>query len=424
MATQHQELPLPDLIRQANTEALAIFQSAAPVWVDVRPALEVLPGMSKNTILHAGPPIAWENMCGPQQTGVLQAIMYEGLAEEQQAARRLVQDGGVVLAPCHDYQAVGGMAGITSASSPMVVVLNRDRGNYAYSQLFQGPAGGLQSRDHYHREALKQWRWLAAVLGPTLQAAVRWLGGLEIRPVISRSLEMGDECHNRNSAGSGLLLRALAEALFATCSDRERLRQTLAYLTWADQFSLCVSMAAAKAIADAAKHVSCSTVVTTLARNGVDFGIKVSGLGENWFTAPANRVEGLYFSSEWSDADSVPDMGDSAIMEVVGLGGHAQGTAPVLQQFVGGSFTRAVGLTQEMAQITVGVMPDFRFPNMDFAGAPVAIDIRRVVQSGITPVIDTAIAHRQGGVIGAGQTRAPLGCFVAALRAFHERYAQ
>ncbi len=423
MGAQRPEIPLPERIRQANQEALAVFQAAQPVWVDVRPALEVLPGMSRNTILHAGPPIAWEHMCGPQQMGVLQAIMYEGLAADQQSAQTLLQQGGIVLAPCHEYQAVGGMAGITSASSPMVVVLNRDRGNYGYSQLFQGPAGGLQSRDHYHGEALKQWHWLANVLGPALQTAVRWLGGLEIRPLIARALEMGDECHNRNSAGSGLILRALAEALFASCSDREQLRQTLAYLSWAEQFSLCVSMAAAKATADAVKEIPCSTVVTTMARNGVDFGIKISGLGERWFTAPANRVEGLYFSSEWSDADAVPDMGDSAIMEVIGLGGHAQGTAPALQQFVGGSFDRAVGLTREMGQITVGVMPDFRLPNMDFIGVPVAVDIRRVIQTGIAPVIDTAIAHRKGGVIGAGQTRAPLACFVAALRAFHQQYS-
>lgn len=414
---------LPARIRQANSQALAVLQAAQPVWVDVRPALEVLPGMSRNTILHAGPPIAWEEMCGPQQMGVLQAIMYEGLAGDEGAARQLLRSGGIVLAPCHEYQAVGGMAGITSASSPMAVVLNREHGNYGYSQLFQGPAGGLQSRDHYHSEALKQWHWLATVLGPTLQAAVHWLGGLEIKPLIARALEMGDECHNRNSAASGLILGRLAEALFATCADREQLRQSLAYLGWADQFSLCISMAAAKATADAAKDIPGSTLVTTLARNGVDFGIKVSGLGERWFTAPAHRVEGLYFSSEWSDADAVPDMGDSAIMEVVGLGGHAQAAAPALQQFVGGSFARAVGLTREMAQITVGAMPEYRIPNMDFAGVPVGTDIRLVVQTGITPVIDTAIAHRKGGVIGAGQTRAPLGCFTAALRAFHQHYS-
>lgn len=413
---------LPEKIAEANRQALEVMCAARPRWVDVRPALDVLPGMTKNTILHAGPPIAWQEMCGPQRMGVLQAMIYEGLAADEAAAEKRIHSGGIVLAPCHQYQAVGGMAGITSASSPMVVVLNEAKGNYGYSQLFQGPAGGLQNRDHYNREALKQWRWLEQVLGPVLQAAVREVGGLEVKPLIARALEMGDECHNRNSAGSALILNALVEAMFKTCRDKEPLRQSLAYLTWADQFSLCVSMAAAKATADAAKDIPYSTVVTTMARNGVDFGIKVSGLGEQWFTAPANKVDGLYFSSEWSDADAVPDMGDSAIMETAGLGGHVQAAAPALQQFVSGSFARAVGLTREMAQITVGTMSDYRIPNMDFGGAPVATDIRKVVQTGITPVIDTAIAHKKGGVIGAGQTRAPFDCFSKALRAFAQRY--
>jgi hypothetical protein len=181
-------------------------------------------------------------------------------------------------------------------------------------------------------------------------------------------------------------------------------------------------MAAAKATADAVKNIPYSTLVTTMSRNGVDFGVKISGLGEQWFVAPANKVDGLYFSSEWSDADAVPDMGDSAIMETVGLGGHVQAAAPALQQFVGGSFARAVGLTREMREITAGALPDYQIPNMDFAGAPVGIDIRKVVQTGITPIIDTAIAHKKGGVIGAGQTRAPLECFTGALRGFSERY--
>jgi hypothetical protein len=415
--------PLAERIRRANQQAMDSLCAASPVWVDVCPALDVLPGMRSNTILHAGPPIAWEEMCGPQQMGVLHAVIHEGLAHDEAGAMSLLRAGGIVLAPCHEYDAVGGMAGITSASSPMAVVLNRHSGNYGYSQLFQGPAGGLQSRDHYHREARRQWHWLATVLGPALKAAVRHLGGLEVKPLIARALEMGDECHNRNSAGSGLLLKALAPALFATSDSPQRLRESLDYLTWADQFSLCISMASAKATADAARNIPFSTVVTTMARNGVDFGIKVSGLGEQWFTAPANRVDGLYFSSDYSDADAVADMGDSAIMEVVGLGGHAQAAAPALQQFVGGSFARAVGLTQEMGQITLGVMPEYRIPNIDFAGAPLGTDIRLVVQTGITPVIDTAIAHHKGGVIGAGQTRAPLACFTAALRAFHQQYA-
>ena len=417
-------MTLPQKIAAANAQALSRLVAARPVWVDVQPAINVLPGMTRATILHAGPPIAWQDMCGPQKMGVVQAVLHEGLADTEDEAQRMILQGQVVVAPCHDYGAVGGMAGITSASSPMAVVHDPVHDRYGYSQLFQGPASGLLNRDEYNQEARKRWRWLETVLGPVLGAAIRSIAPIPVKPMIARALEMGDECHNRNSAGSAVILNALALALYDTCTDRALLQETLDYLKVNEQFSLCLSMAAGKAMADAIKGIEYSTVVSAMCRNGVDFGIKVSGLGEQWFTAPANRIEGLYFSSEWSDADAVPDIGDSSIMETIGLGGHAQAAAPVLQQFVNGSFARAVSTVHNMQLITVGQMMEFKIPTMDFIGAPAGIDIRKVVQHGLTPVIDTAIAHCKGGVIGAGQTQAPTGCFVAALRAFGQAYQQ
>lgn len=411
-------------IEAANAEAFSRMVAAKPVWVDVGLAIDLLPGMTKSTILHAGPPIAWQDMCGPQKMGVVQAILHEGLAATEQEAEKLIAEDKVTIAPCHEYGTTGGMAGITSATSPLAVVHDPVNDVYGYSQLFQGPASGLQDRDAYNAEARKQWTWLTEILGPVLGKAVRHIGGIPVKPIMARALEMGDECHNRNSGGSNMLLNALVLALYETCEDKDKLRQSLNYLKNSEQFSLFVSMAAAKAMTDAMKNIEYCTVVTTMCRNGVDFGIRVSALGDRWFTAPANRIEGLYFSSEWGDEDAVPDVGDSAIMETFGLGGHAQAAAPVLQQFVGGSFERAVSLTTDMSEITVGTLEELRIPNMDFAGAPAGIDIRKVVKTDITPVIDTAIAHRKGGVIGAGQTRAPFDCFAKALRAFSETYQQ
>lgn len=409
-------------INAANERALQIFQESRPMWVDVRPALELLPGMTPNTILHAGPPIEWSRMCGPQQKGVINAALYESLASTPEEAVRLIAQGDITIAPCHDYGAVGGMAGITSPSMPLIVAEDKQHGGIGYSQLYQGPGVQELRWEDYGRASIEQWRWLQNVLGPALGTAIRTRGELDIRAIISRALQMSDECHNRNVAGSAILLRELAPGLLQSGLQPAMIRESLQYLAKADQFFLCAAMAGAKATVNSVGQISHSTIVTTLSRNGVDFGIKVSGLGDEWFTAPANFVEGLYFSSEWSDADAVPDIGDSAIMETIGLGGLVQATAPALQQFVGGSFARAVQLTREMAEITIGVHNEFQLPNLDFAGAPVAIDIRRVVQTGITPVINTAIAHKQGGVIGAGQTRAPMGCFTAALQAFSQKY--
>jgi hypothetical protein len=413
---------LREKIATANDETLAAMLSCQPVWVDVKSALDVLPGMTANTVLHAGPPIAFENMCGPQRRGIVDAVIYEGLADARESAKALVENGAIHIAPCHDYGAVGGMAGITSASMPMAVVRDETSGEEGYSQLFQGPRGQLQNRDDYNKAAIDQWRWIETVLGPSLQAAIRERGGLDVRNLTAKALQMGDECHNRNTAGSALLLAAMVPSLIKSCPDLSALNECVEYLASADQFSLCISMAAAKLSANAANGVPYSTVVTAMARNGVEFGIKVSGLDEQWFTGSANRIEGLYFSSEWSDEDSVPDLGDSAIMETVGLGGYVQAAAPALQQFVGGSMARAIELTDEMRQITCGVIDDYRIPNLDFAAAPAGTDIRLVVQTGITPIIDTAIAHKKGGVIGAGQTRAPIECFNKALLAYADKY--
>jgi hypothetical protein len=409
-------------IDEANEKALEILLDSQPVWLDVSPAIEVLPGMTENTILHAGPPIEWERMCGPQRNGVINAARYEGLADSADEAALLVERGEIRLAPCNDHQAVGGMAGITSASMPLIVVENQPYGHRGYSQLYQGP--GIQELrwDDYDEGARNQWRWLEEVLGPALGAAIRARGTLDIKNVIARALQMGDECHNRNSAGSMLLLREMMPWLLKARMEHTTLEESVRYLSGADQFFLCISMAAARAIAQSAMGYPYSTLVTTLSRNGVEFGIKVSALGDRWFTAPANMVDGLYFSSEWSRKDAVPDLGDSAIMETVGLGGLVQATAPTLQQFVGGSFARAVALTREMRAITIGTSREYQLPNLDFEGAPVGIDIRKVMQTGITPIIDTAIAHTRGGVIGAGQVRAPMGCFAQSLEAFYQEY--
>jgi hypothetical protein len=409
-------------IEAANHQVMQIMLGSRPVWTDVLPALDALPGMTKRTILHAGPPIPWSRMCEAQRNGVINGILYESLAETSEEALRLVEDGSVTIAPCHEYGAVGGMAGITTASMPLVQVRNEASGNVGYSQLFQGPGTQDWRRGEYSAAAIRQWRYLRTVLGPALQAAIRLRGSLDVKSLMAKALQMGDECHNRNVAGSALLIREITPFLLRAGLSGQMLLDSMDYLARADQFSLTLAMAAAKATVESAKGVAYSTIVTTMCRNGTDFGIRVSGLGDAWFTAPANPVQGLFFSSEWKPEDAALDMGDSAIMETVGLGGFVQAAAPALQQFVGGSFRRALDLTREMREITAGVNRDYQLPNLDFEGAPTGIDIRKVVQTGITPIIDTAIGHRAGGVIGAGQVRAPLGCFKKALESYGRKY--
>jgi hypothetical protein len=404
-------------IASANKLALQRLVAAEPRLVDVRPAGDVLANMTPTTVLHAGPPIEWVNMCGAMRGGVMGALLYEGLADTPQAAEALAASGQIQFAPCHSRDAVGPMAGIVSASMPVMVVENAAGGTRAYATFNEGWGRALRF-GAYDDDVLARLHWMADVLAPAVRQAVQLLGGLDIRSLTARALHMGDEAHNRDLAGSSLLFKTLAPALAASELPRGELVAVLDFLAHQEHFFLNVSMAACKSMLLSAQGIPHSSVVTALARNGVEVGIQVSGLGPAWFTAPATVPDGLYFPG-FSRNDANPDLGDSAISETAGIGAFVMGGAPAIVQFVGGTPAEAVRYTEEMYRITVGENPNYTLPVLNFRGAPLGIDVRKVVETGIAPVINTGIAHRDAGhgLVGAGVVAAPLACFEAAQRA-------
>ncbi len=407
-------------IDEANREALARMLGAEPLLSDVRRAGSLIPELdAARLILHAGPPIEWARMCGPLRGAVCGAIVFEGWASDLQAAEQLAASGGVPFAPNHHYGAVGPMTGITTRSMPLLVVDNPAHGNRALCALNEG-LGKVMRFGGNDAQVLARLAWLRDELGPLLGAALRESGGVALGPLIARGLAMGDEMHQRNLACTSLLLRHLAPAMSRVGESRDALARALEFIGGNDQFFLNVAMAMGKCIADPARGVARSTVVTALSRNGTDFGIRVAGLGERWFTAPVEMPQGLYFPG-FSAADANPDMGDSAILEAVGLGAFAMAAAPAVAGFVGaGGFREALDYTHAMGEITLARNAKWAIPALEFAGTPTGIDIRRVVETGIAPAINTGIAHREAGVgqVGAGVARAPLACFEQALLAF------
>ncbi len=405
-------------IEAANAEALARMLAADPVLVDVLPAAEVLPVLGARTILHAGPPLVWDDMCGPMRGAVAGIAVFEGWARDLEQAASLAADGAFAFHPNHDFGAVGPMTGMTTVSQPLLVVENRAFGNRAYCTVNEG-LGKVMRFGGNDAEVLQRLAWLRDVLGPALGAAVREAGGVPLKALVARGLTMGDEMHQRNVACSGLLLRALAAPLARTCRDRDVLAQALAFMAGNDQFFLNVAMALGKAMMDPVRGIAASSVVTAMCRNGTEFGIRVSATGDQWFTAPVEMPEGLYFPG-FGAADANPDMGDSTIVETVGLGGFAMAAAPAVAGFVGaGAASDAAAYTRAMAEITLGENPEWTIPALDYQGVPSGIDVRLVVDSRVVPTINTGIAHREPGVgqVGAGVVRAPMACFEAALRA-------
>jgi len=408
-------------IAQANAEALRRILDGEPVLVDVTSAGDVIAGLDARVILHAGPPIGWDRMCGPLRGAIAGAIVYEGWAPDLDAAVELAASGAITFRPNHDCGSVGPMTGMITQSMPVFVVENRTFGHRAYSTINEG-LGKVMRFGGNDESVIARLRWLRDVCGPRLRDALRAIGGLSLGPLIARGLAMGDEMHQRNVACSALFLRAAAPAIArgATADDAAAVLQ---FIGGNDQFFLNIAMAMGKAITDPARGIAHSTIVTAMCRNGTDFGIRVSGTGDQWFTAPVEMPQGLYFPG-YSEADANPDIGDSAILETIGLGAFAMAASPAVVGFVGGGgVADALDYTRAMAEISVGTNAKWPIPMLDFTGVPCGIDVRRVVQTGIAPAINTGIAHRQAGVgqVGAGIARAPLGCFDAALRVLAQR---
>jgi hypothetical protein len=409
-------------IDKANAEALRRMLTGDPVLVDVIPASEALKGLAARHILHAGPPIGWERMCGPMRGAIMGIAVFEGWASDLKDAAIKAEGGAFRFEPNHHYDAVGPMTGMTTLSQPVLVVENRAFGNRAYCAINEG-LGKVMRFGGNDAEVLARLAWLRDTLGPALGRAIRETGGIPLKPIIARGLTMGDEMHQRNVACSSLLLRLLAPTLARTTKDTEALARCLDFIGRNDQFFLNVAMAMGKAITDPAHGIEASSIVTAMSRNGTDFGIRVSGLGDTWFTAPVEMPVGLYFPG-YSAKDANPDMGDSAIVETVGLGGFAMAAAPSVVGFVGaGLASSAATFTRAMGEITIASSPEWTIPALDGAGVPVGIDIRLVVETAIVPTINTGIAHREPGVgqVGAGVVKAPIKCFEQALVALAER---
>jgi hypothetical protein len=404
----------------ANHEAFTRLTSGDAFLVDCLPAREAL-GLPERRVLHAGPPIQWAAMCEPMRAAVLCAMRYEGWAADDDAAAGLIEGSEVDLALCHHWGAVGPMTGIITASMPVFVVENRVYGNRAYATINEG-LGKVLRFGANDASVVARLQWLAAEVGPLLGAALRASGGIDVRTLMAQALRMGDEMHQRNIAASVLLARALMPHLARAAGNPGALIRTAEFMASNDQFFLNLAMAAGKALTDPANGIEHSTLVTAMARNGTEFGVRVSGHGGRWFTAPVNLPSGLYFPGFGPD-DANPDMGDSAIVETIGLGGCAMAASPAAARFVGaGGMAEALQVTAEMRDISLGEHPQFRIPSLDEQGAPVGIDMRLVIETGITPLINTGIAGRKAGTgqIGAGVVRAPFDCFARALEAFFE----
>jgi hypothetical protein len=398
-------------IAAANDQAAAAMQAAEPRVVGIGRAGDLLPGLDERTLLHAGPPIDWAEMCGPLRGAIIGAAVYEGIAADPEEAVRLAERGGLRFGPCHER-------GVVSASMPVWVVENGAAGNRAFCTLNEG-LGKVLRYGAYDAQVLGRLAWMRDVLARVLAAALERLAEpLDLRALIAQALQMGDEGHNRNRAGTSLLLRELLPALLAVEEPTADVVAAAEFISGNDHFFLNLAMAAGKATADAAAGTAGSSIVTAMARNGTEFGVRLAGTGDHWFTGPAGVVDGLYLPG-FGPEDANRDIGDSTITETIGIGGMAMAAAPAIVRFVGGSPEDAVAATLAMYDITWAESSSYQVPTLGFRGTPLGIDAREVVHTGVLPTVNTGIAHKDPGVgqVGAGLVEPPIEAFVAATRA-------
>lgn len=416
-------------IEAANKEAVERIINSRPVLIGYDKAINVVPGMKKNMIIHAGPPIKWENMCGAMKGAVTGAIVFEGLAKDIEEAEKVAASGEIEFSPCHEHNCVGSMAGVTSASMYVHIVENKTYGNISYTNLSEQLSKILRMGAN-DQSVIDRLIWMRDVLGPMLKEAMEIAKEIDLRLLLSQALHMGDECHNRNVAGTTILIQALTPYLVQTSFSEKDKVDVFNFVASSDYFSGPTWMALAKNAMDAAHGIEYSTILTTMARNGVEFGIRISGMEENtWFTGPAQKVIGPLFAG-FKPEDSGLDIGDSAITETYGIGGFAMSAAPAIVSLVGGTVEEAINTTRKMCEITTAENPNVTIPVLNFRGVPTGIDLRKVLESGMLPVINTAIAHKEAGIgmIGAGITNPPMEAFKKAalaladhIRALEER---
>lgn len=407
---------LVEKIEAANAQAVERIMNSRPMLIGFDQAINVVPGMTKNTILHSGPPIRWENMCGAMRGGILGAIVFEGLAKDLAEAEKVAASGEIIFSPCHEHNSVGSMAGITSASMFVHIVRNDPYGNMAYTNLSEQMAKVLRMGAN-DQSVIDRLIWMRDVFGPMLRDAMKIAGEIDLRLLLAQAIHMGDECHNRNVAGTTLLIQALTPYIIQTDYTVAQQKEVFDFVASSDYFSGPTWMVLCKAALDSAHDIPYSTIITTMCRNGVEFGIRVSGIGgNNWFTGPAQKVVGPMFAG-YKPEDSGLDIGDSAITETYGIGAFAMAAAPAIVALIGGTVQESIDFSKNMLNITTDENNNVTIPLLNFQGIATGIDVRKVLQTNILPVINTAIAHKDAGIgmIGAGITYPPTLCFEKAI---------
>jgi hypothetical protein len=412
---------IKELIREANQRALDRLLSADAIWTGISPAIEVLPGVGRDTVLHSGPPIEWERMSILQKKGIIGGILFEKLADSEKEAQKIIEKGNIKVGAANDFGVVGAGVGIVTPSMMLNVCEDKNSGARGYCAIWEGRAG-LGTWGLFTDETRENLQMIQSTMGPALNKILQDCGGIPLKSIIARGLQMGDEGHTRQVAQGLILASEIVPHFLRSDLPKEIQIQCSETIIKTDRWFHPLGMASSMAILNGIKNIEYCTLITGMAGNGVDFGIKVSALGEKWFRAPAPAIQGKYLSTRWGPEDAIPWLGESCVTENVGLGGISAAAAPLVLRLRGGTLQDAIKQTEEMRAVCIGTNHNYPIPTLDFAGPPIGIDIRKILDTGISPALHGGIISKEGGQIGAGSARLPIECVQSAFYAFAEKY--
>ena len=404
-------------VNEANKKVMEILTKGHPVWVDVQPAIEVIPGMTENTILVPGPPIEIGRMTPPIRTSVCGAAMHEGLAKSREEAWEMVERGEILVRSSQDYNAANAACMVTSASMPVIVVEDKTYGGRGYAPIHPGSNPKCLRWGLYDEEVERDLSWFRSDYGPALGEAVRNAGGIDVTEILSKTAGMGDENHNRQPAASMCLALQLIPWLLDI--EHPEKNRIIKHFAANDRFFLHVMMAGVESITQSCKGIPLSTVMVGMGGNGVEFGIQMAGTGNRWYTTTAPKIQGTFLKPTYKEEDLVGYLGDSCVTEVYGLGGMSAIAGPAYMRLTGSNYAEAKSRTEKARQVSLGEHTFAPVPWEDMAGFPVGVDARKVVGYNILPISHGGSALRTGGQGGAGAAELPLECFKEALRGIY-----
>lgn len=414
---------IQEKIKAANDYVLERMQESDPYWIGMQPAIDCVPGVHEKMIFHSGPEIAWEDMCETQRQGGVNGVLYEGYAKTEEEARKLLASGAVEFHAGNDYHMVIPGSGIATPSMTLNIVEDRHTGVLGYCAPFEGPnRGGLAGWGVYNEAIHKHLDNMHDNLGPAFDSVLKKAGGIGLKRMITRGVEMGDELHSRQDACGLMLTNELVKLLYDSDLDKNMKDQCIELIYGTVRFFHPLGMAAGMSLLEGIRDVPYSTVVTAMMGNGVTYGIKIAGLGNEWFTAPAPMLEGSYVSTDIDMNDVLPWIGDSCMLEACGLGGSAAAAAPAVMRAQNLTMQDGVERSMEVAQITLANHRYYLVPALDYQGTPLGIDMRKVLKTGIQPVVHGGMMSKSGRRLGAGVAHVPMECFEKACLAFGEKY--